>query len=55
MIYFGGVISYEDYLEKRYEVKAGEKYSTNADSAHISQWNIDWKDLKDISEIDLTN
>ena len=55
MIYFGGVISYEDYLEKRYYVKAGEKYSTNTDSAHISQWNIDWKDLKNISEIDLTN
>ena len=55
MIYFGGVISYEDYLEKRYYAEAGEKYSTNTDSAHISQWNIDWKDLKDISEIDLTN
>ena len=54
-IYFGGVMSYEDYLEKRFLVEEGEKYSTNNDTAHIPQWNVYWRDLKDISKINLTN
>ncbi len=50
-IYFGGVISWEDYFVKRYYVKEGQKYSTNPNAAHISQWNVDWKDLKDLPRI----
>ena len=50
-IYFGGVMSYEDYLEKRFFVEKGETYSTNPDAAHTSQWNVYWRDLKDLSDI----
>jgi len=44
-VWFGGLISYEDYLEKRFVVKQGEKYSTNGDTSHITQWNVYWRDL----------
>jgi|GEM_PF-5096200 len=56
-IYYGGYMSFDDYMDKRRLIPAKQKYSTNDRLVHIDQWNIYWSELefKKLRNKNLTN
>ena len=56
-IYYGGFMTFEDYMDKRRHIPAKEQYSTNNRLVHTDQWNIYWSELEfeNLRHYDLTN